>query len=225
MRTRSRDEDLFDIGAKFLAVDRAVEDERGGDAVVAQGGDERRGFPVAERHMRDETLALLAAAIARRHVGRSPSLIDEHQPARVEALLRFAPSLAGGRYVGSFLLGCAQSFFIRQLPTLNEAADRRGSDLDPSPGQLLPQLGDRKVGTGANEGANRVFVLSQDRALRAAEFLRPAMPQRRKPLHQLNDAARADPENPRHLMTRAPRQNRPDDPLAQVSRKSLPHPC
>ena len=176
--------------------------------------------------MRDETLALLAAAIARRHVGRSPSLIDEHQPARVEALLRFAPSVAGGRYVGSILLGGAQSFFfIRQLQTLDEAADRRASDLDPSPGQLLPQLGDRKVGTGANERTNCVFVLLQNRPLIAAELVRPAMPQRRKPLHQLDNAARADLENPRDLMTRAPRLNRPDDPLAQVSRKRLPHPC
>ena len=176
--------------------------------------------------MRNETLALLAAAIARGHVGRSPSLIDEHQPARVEALLRFAPNLAGGRYVGSFLLGGAQSLlFIRQFETLNEAANRRASDLDPSPGQLPPQLRDRKVGTGVDEGANRAFVLVQERPLIAAELLRPAMPQRRKPLHQLNDAARADPENSRRLMTRAPRLHRPDDPLAQVSRKRLPHPC
>jgi hypothetical protein len=176
--------------------------------------------------VRDETLALLAAAIARRHVGRSPSLIDEHQPARVEALLRFAPSLARGRYVGSFLLGGAQSlFFERQLQTLDEAADRRPSDLDPKPGQLPLQLGDRKVGTGANEGANRVFVLLQDRPLIAAELVRPTMPQRRKPLHKLNDAARADLENPRDLMTRASRLNRPDNPLAQVQRKRLPHPC
>ena len=47
-RLERRDEDLFDIGAKFLAVDRAVEDARRGEAVVAQSGDERRGLPVAE---------------------------------------------------------------------------------------------------------------------------------------------------------------------------------
>ena len=66
---------------------------------MAQGGDERRGLPVAERDMRNEALALLAAAIARRHVGRGPGLVDEHQPARIEALLRVAPGLAGGRNV------------------------------------------------------------------------------------------------------------------------------
>jgi hypothetical protein len=39
-----RDEKLLDIGAKALAVDRVVEQARGVEALVAQRGEERRGF-------------------------------------------------------------------------------------------------------------------------------------------------------------------------------------
>jgi hypothetical protein len=45
----SRDEELLDIGAKALAVDRTVEHAGRLDAVVAQRGQEGRGLPFALR--------------------------------------------------------------------------------------------------------------------------------------------------------------------------------
>jgi hypothetical protein len=106
------DEDLLDIGANLFAVDRAVEDAGRGEAVMAQRGDKGRGLPGAERSMRDQALAFLTAAVTRRHVGRGPGLVNEHQPARIKALLVFTP---GGARVGDvrpLLFGGAQSLFL-----------------------------------------------------------------------------------------------------------------
>ena len=40
-------QDLFDIGQEQLAVDRTVEYAGGDQAILTQGGNERRGLPVA----------------------------------------------------------------------------------------------------------------------------------------------------------------------------------
>jgi hypothetical protein len=109
-------QDLLDVGAKLLAVDRPVEPARRGEAVMAQGGDEGRGLPVAERGVRDRTLAFLAAAVTGCHVGRGPGLVDEHKPARIKALLPFAPGGAGGGDVRPLVFGGAQSFFSMSAP-------------------------------------------------------------------------------------------------------------
>jgi hypothetical protein len=61
--------------------------------------------------VRNQALAFLAAAIARRHVGRGPGLVDEHQPPGIELLLLLPPSGAGGDDVRPLLFGGAQSFF------------------------------------------------------------------------------------------------------------------
>ena len=46
-RLQSRHEELIDIGAETLAVDGSVKQAGRVDAVVAQGGEERRGLPLA----------------------------------------------------------------------------------------------------------------------------------------------------------------------------------
>jgi len=78
---------------------------------MAQGADEGRRLPVAEGRVRDQALAFLAAAIARRHVGRGPGLVDEHQPPRIEPLLLLPPGGAGRDDVRPVLFGGAQGFF------------------------------------------------------------------------------------------------------------------
>jgi hypothetical protein len=45
-----------------------------------------------------------------------------------------------------------------------------------APVRLLPQLRDHKVGTGANERANRLFMIGRDRPPITADLVRPAMP-------------------------------------------------
>ncbi len=53
---RAWEEDLLDVGSEALAVDRAVEDPWRIDPVVAQGGQEGRGLPVAVRDLGGEPL-------------------------------------------------------------------------------------------------------------------------------------------------------------------------
>jgi hypothetical protein len=57
-RLQRRDEELFDIGVEALAVDGPVEQAGRVDAVVAQGGEESRGLPLALRDLVDEALSL-----------------------------------------------------------------------------------------------------------------------------------------------------------------------
>ena len=57
-----RNEELFDVGQKALAVDGSVEQARRLDAVVAQSGEERRRLPVAVRDLGDEPSAALRLA-------------------------------------------------------------------------------------------------------------------------------------------------------------------
>jgi hypothetical protein len=53
-RLDGRDEDLLDIGAETLAVDGSIKQAGRVDAVVAQGGEESRGLPLALRDLVDE---------------------------------------------------------------------------------------------------------------------------------------------------------------------------
>ena len=59
---RRRHEELFDIGVEALAVDGPVEQAGNVDAVVAQGGEESRGLPLALRSLVDEALSWRRAA-------------------------------------------------------------------------------------------------------------------------------------------------------------------
>src|SRR5258707_1408026 len=55
-RLERRDKELFDIGVEALAVDGPVEQAGRFDAVVAQGGEESRGLPLALRDLVDQAL-------------------------------------------------------------------------------------------------------------------------------------------------------------------------
>ena len=95
---------LFDIGAEAPAVDRSVEDARGGEPVAAQRAEEGQRAPVAVRGEAAQALALRPPAAQRRHVGLDPGLGDEDQPLRVEAGLPGSPALTPACDVGAALL-------------------------------------------------------------------------------------------------------------------------
>jgi hypothetical protein len=113
---QGRNENLFDISKELCAVDGTIKDTRSSDAVVTQGGHERRRFPVTEGCMGEQPFASLTSPVARGHVGRSPGLIDEHE------LFGIAPSLAehwprpiGGVFQrDSFLLRSRSFVFVSQ---------------------------------------------------------------------------------------------------------------
>jgi hypothetical protein len=67
-----RNEELFYVGQKALAIDGAVEQAGRLDAVVAQSGEEGRRLPVAVRNLGDEPSAARRPAVEAAHVGLGP---------------------------------------------------------------------------------------------------------------------------------------------------------
>src|SRR6478735_5034879 len=70
---------LLDIEREELAIDGAINDPRGADAVVTQCCDEGHGLPMAEGSRCLETLPTGAPAAEWCHVGFDPGLVDKHQ--------------------------------------------------------------------------------------------------------------------------------------------------
>lgn len=70
-------EDLLDISLEGITVDGAVEHEGGDEASHGQRANECCGLPMAVGHSDSEPLSPSASAMAARHVGGSPGLIDE----------------------------------------------------------------------------------------------------------------------------------------------------
>ncbi len=66
---QGRDEELFDVAQEALAIDLAVKHARSGDGFLAKSREEGQRLPVAVRNIGIETLALLAPAADRGHVG------------------------------------------------------------------------------------------------------------------------------------------------------------
>jgi hypothetical protein len=108
---QSREQALPHILDEDRAVHRAIDDEGCRKAVLAQGGDEGHGLPMAPRNPANHALAALGTTIEPRHVGRGSRLIDEDQLLRVERRLLGPPPHAPFRYVSPLLLGGMRDFF------------------------------------------------------------------------------------------------------------------
>ena len=106
-----RDENLLDIGEEAFAVDRPVDDAGCVDAVAAQGGEEGQRPPAAMRHLGDQPLAAGRPAVAARHVGLGPGLVDEDQARRIKPALILLPLRPPPCDVGPVLLAGVQAFF------------------------------------------------------------------------------------------------------------------
>ena len=105
------DELLFDIGAEALAVDRPVEDARGGKSVAAQRAQKGQRAPVAVWGKGAQPLAFRPPAAQRRHVGLDPGFVDENQASRIEAGLPGPPSAATAGDISAGLFKSEQCFF------------------------------------------------------------------------------------------------------------------
>src|SRR5712671_3496087 len=73
------------------AVHWSIQQQRCGDAIMAQGRNEGRGLPVAVWHFADEPCAAFPPTIATSHVRRRGGFIDEHKASRVKLGLLSAP--------------------------------------------------------------------------------------------------------------------------------------
>jgi len=113
-------EELFDIGAKALAVDGAIEKAGGVNPIPAKSGEECRRLPAALWDLVDEALSLRGPAAKPCHVGLRPSLIDEHQTPGVDEPLIGAPARAVTVYVPAILLARDKGLFLNVTPILRK---------------------------------------------------------------------------------------------------------
>ena len=104
-------EELLNPGQEQFPVHRRVDDHRGGQSLVAQGGDKGRGLPIAKGRRTHAAAALGGTAVAARQIGRGPGFIDEYQLCDVHRRLRFGPRLPRRLHVLAFLLAGVQGFF------------------------------------------------------------------------------------------------------------------
>jgi hypothetical protein len=101
----------LDISREALAVDRAVENPWGVDAVMAQRRHKGHRLPMAVRNFGFEPLAPRRPAPERRHVGLGPGLIDEHQALGIDPGLILFPLLPPSRHVRTILFAGEHGFF------------------------------------------------------------------------------------------------------------------
>ena len=110
-------ESLLDPGLEGGAVDGPVEDARGGDAVMPQGGDEGRCFLVSVRGNAFDALASGGPAIAGRHVRRGPCFIKENKLFRLQPRLPLSPFAPGLGEVLARSLGGNRGLFLSVRPS------------------------------------------------------------------------------------------------------------
>ena len=104
-------ENLFDIGAKALAVDRPFDQPRRDEPVMTQGSQERRGLPAPVRNFGEEPAATRRPSPQRRHVGSGPGLVDEYEALRLDAVLIPRPLRPPPRDVGTIAFASHHAFF------------------------------------------------------------------------------------------------------------------
>lgn len=106
-----RHENLLNIGEERRAIHRTVDHVGRGDAVDAQGGDERQRFPMPVRHFRDEPFADRCAPVEPRHLRGDRGFIEEQQTIRLELRLLGSQVRPRRSDIRPVLFGGVQDFF------------------------------------------------------------------------------------------------------------------
>jgi hypothetical protein len=104
---------FFKVGARICStsakevgsIHRAIQHERGRNAIIAQPAYKSRCFPVAVWHLINEPFALRSPAIEAGHLGGGGGLIDEDKLFWVKDFLFFPQRLTGRGDVGPILFG------------------------------------------------------------------------------------------------------------------------
>ena len=74
-------------------------------------------MPVSVWHDADQTFPLGRPAARRRHAGRRPCLVEEHQPVWLQRWLKLGPGTASLDYVLAVLLLGPEVFFLSLRPS------------------------------------------------------------------------------------------------------------
>jgi hypothetical protein len=224
----SWDQELLDIGAKALAVDRTVEQARGLDAIVAQGGEKDRGLPRPMRDLVDEPLAARRPTVKPRHVGLGPGLVEKQQTRGIRALLIGAPSPPMTAYVRAVALARDERLFLSVTPI------RRKNRLIIEVSVLTPRSVKSRSqsvcsvtsGFSARRTSRNSRLRLQLHPLIAAHSRRPARAGPLKALNPLDRRRQAHPKprrrpQPAHLSA----NHRVNHTIPQILRIGSSHPC
>jgi len=106
-------EKLLCPSSKAVAIDGTIEDAGCLDPVVSQCRDESRRLPMPVWCHAIDPLSFRASTIARRHVGRRPSLVDKNQLLRSQFGLLSTPFGARSGNILSRLFSCTRGLFFR----------------------------------------------------------------------------------------------------------------
>src|SRR5690349_24922415 len=90
-RSQGRDEDLIDVEAEALAIDRSLAQPWRFDPILPQGGEDGHGRPAAGWHLCRQALTKRAPATQGSHVGRGTGFGDEDQAGRIATTLSGSP--------------------------------------------------------------------------------------------------------------------------------------
>ena len=222
------DQDLLDVGLEGVPVDGAVQDHGGDEARSAQGADESRRLPMAEGDWRAEPLTPRRPAMSAGHVRRSPGLVDENQPVRIEVELAFEPGEPTAQDVGTVLFLGPGRLFLRVTPWRRKKRHRLAcvvfTPRAPTAGREAPS----SVWSGVSAMSSSIRPACASSAWdrrsppcgRGEAF--PLLSRQGAPAHRTGGA---HPEAHRRLPARRPLVNRPDDTLAQVHRQRSRHAC
>lgn len=110
-RSQGGHENLFDIGLKAQAVDRAIKNTGCSQTVGTKGRNEGERLPVAMRQFGGKALTLPAPAPEPGHVGLDPGLIDADEARDVDARQILLPPVPSARDVRPQLLCWQNAFF------------------------------------------------------------------------------------------------------------------
>lgn len=102
---------MGDIGEEGVCVDRTIIDPGRINPVMAQGGYEGHGVPVAMRCEPLQALAFWRPTTQGCHVGLGPGFVDEDQPGWINPTLIPFPPRPEPRHLWPFLLDGQSSFF------------------------------------------------------------------------------------------------------------------
>ncbi len=106
-----RTQDMLKVSREHLGIDRPLDKERGGHAIMAQSRQKSGALPVTVRFSRLTSLAYRRTPVTSGHLGVDASLINEDQPPHVPERLLSPPVAASQDQIRPVLLGGARRFF------------------------------------------------------------------------------------------------------------------
>ena len=110
---QGRHQDLFDVGADALAIDRAVEDPRCGQPRDPPRGEKRAGLPAPAGGVVVDARAARCPAVPPKQIGGAAGFVQTHEVGDIPGRRRRVPRDPRGRDVRPIVFGRADRFFLR----------------------------------------------------------------------------------------------------------------